>query len=102
MALQLPRLPRAIQIIDKVGLPAMRFQVWWDNVATAVEDALNRVGAVEDDVSQLITAPMPCGPVEPQDPLTPPAMVIQAGDELIPPAIPVVVEDLMYPPFYGA
>lgn len=37
MALKLPRLPRGVALVDKNGAATQAFQVWWQNLAQAVE-----------------------------------------------------------------
>ncbi|SLK03730.1 hypothetical protein [Novosphingobium mathurense] len=60
MALNLPRLPRAAQIVEKLGTPAVAFQVWWQTVAKAIEDQVTdllaliaRVTTTEADIAAL-------------------------------------------------
>lgn len=53
MALRLPRLPRAVAIVDRMGLPLIAFQQWWQAFAKAIEDAFN---ALSDTVAAVAAA----------------------------------------------
>ncbi|MES2905168.1 MAG: hypothetical protein V4696_13360 [Pseudomonadota bacterium] len=41
MAFRLPRLPRAVAIVDRIGIPVVAFQKWWQSVVEQIETALN-------------------------------------------------------------
>lgn len=60
MALKLPRLQRLVGLVDKLGNPSLAFHLWWDAVATAIENQvidllalIARVTTTETDIAAL-------------------------------------------------
>lgn len=45
MAFRLPKLPRLVPIVDKIGAANFTLQRWWQSVVNAITDALNGVDA---------------------------------------------------------
>lgn len=52
MALSLPKLQQAVEIVTQQGWPSGKFQIWWQKVVEAIELAFSNLEAAVADIAQ--------------------------------------------------